>query len=67
MLVHDARIAPVRAGSLIAVPASGAYAPAMASSYNLNGRPAMVLVARGHASLIRRRESFEDMMAQDVV
>ncbi len=67
VLVHDALIAPVRAGSLIAIPASGAYAPAMASAYNLNGRPAIVLVERGKATLIRRRESFEDMMAQDVV
>ena len=67
VLVHDALIAPVRAGSLIAIPASGAYAPAMASAYNLNGRPAIVLVERGEATLIRRRETYEDMMAQDVV
>ena len=67
VLVHDALIAPVRAGSLIAIPASGAYAPAMASTYNLNGRPAIVLVERGEATLIRRRETYEDMMAQDVV
>ena len=67
VLVYDARIAPVRAGSLIAIPASGAYAPAMASTYNLNGRPAIVLVEGGKATLIRRRESYADMMAQDVV
>ena len=67
VLVHDALIAPVRAGSLIAIPASGAYAPSMASAYNLNGRPAIVLVERGKATLIRRRETYEDMMAQDVV
>ena len=66
-LWHAALIAPVRAGSLIAIPASGAYAPAMASAYNLNGRPAIVLVERGKAKLIRRRETYEDMMAQDVV
>ncbi|MCH7482867.1 MAG: diaminopimelate decarboxylase [Chloroflexi bacterium] len=67
VLVHDARIAPVEAGSLIAIPASGAYAPSMASTYNLNGRPAIVLVEGGRATLIRRRESYADMMAQDVV
>ena len=67
VLVTDASLAPVVADDLIAIPASGAYAPSMASSYNLNGRPAIVMVADGKASLIRRRESYEDMMAQDVI
>ena len=66
VLVRDARIAPVAAGNLIAVPAAGAYSPAMASTYNINGRPCIVLVADGKATLIRRRESYADMMAQDV-
>jgi len=66
-LVWDARIAPVEAGDVIAVPASGAYAPAMASVYNMNGRPAIVMASEGEASLIRRRESYEDLIAQDVI
>ena len=67
VLVSDAKLARVEAGDLIAVPAAGAYAPSMASAYNLNGRPAIVMVAGGEAALIRRRESYADMMAQDVV
>lgn len=67
VLVTDAALARVEAGDLIAIPASGAYAPAMASAYNLNGRPAIVMTAGGAATLIRRRESYADMMAQDVV
>ena len=67
VLVRDAALAKVQAGDLIAIPASGAYAPSMASTYNLNGRPAIVMAADGKASLIRRRESYQDMMAQDVV
>jgi diaminopimelate decarboxylase len=67
VLVRDALIAPVKAGSIIAIPASGAYAPSMASTYNLNGRPAVVLVRDGKATLIRRRESYADLMAQDVL
>ena len=55
------------AGDLIAIPASGAYAPSMASAYNANGRPAIVMVDTGEAKLIRRRESYTDLMAQDVV
>ncbi len=67
VLVRDAVIAPVEAGNVIAIPAVGAYAPSMASTYNSNGRPAMVMVADGNATLIRRRESYQDMMAQDVL
>ena len=67
ILVRDAKIAKVTAGNLIAIPAAGAYTPSMASTYNVNGRPAMVMVADGHATLIRRRETYADMMAQDVV
>jgi diaminopimelate decarboxylase len=67
VLVRDAQIAAVTAGNIIAIPASGAYAPSMASTYNANGRPAIVMVADGKATLIRRRETYADLMAQDVI
>ena len=67
ILVRDIQLPPLELGDLIAIPASGAYCPAMASNYNLYGRPAIVLVGEGEARMIRRRESFQDMMAYDVV
>ena len=67
VLVRDIELPALESGDLIAIPSSGAYAPSMASNYNLNGRPAIVVVADGQPSLIRRRESFQDMMALDVV
>ena len=67
VLIQDAKLAPVEAGDLIAVPASGAYAPSMASVYNLNGRPAIVMAAEGKATLLRRRETYEDLIAQDAL
>jgi diaminopimelate decarboxylase len=67
ILVRDAEIAEVQPGSIIAIPAAGAYTPSMASTYNLNGRPAMVVVKDGKATLIRRRETEADLMAQDVL
>jgi diaminopimelate decarboxylase len=67
VLVRDAQIAAVTTGSIIAIPACGAYAPSMASTYNANGRPAIVMVAGGKATLIRRRETYADLMAQDIV
>lgn len=66
VLVRDALLPRPGSGDLIAIPAAGAYAPSMASVYNLNPRPAMAMVNRGEARLIRRRESYQDLMNLDV-
>jgi len=50
-------------GDLLAVPATGAYTLAMASTYNGVPRPAAVLVADGQARLIRRRETIDDLIS----
>jgi diaminopimelate decarboxylase len=52
-----------RRGDLLAVPATGAYTLAMASNYNGVPRPAAVLVAEGQATVIRRRETVDDLLA----
>lgn len=67
VLVHDVLVPPPAYGDSLVIPASGAYNLAMASDYNLNGRPAVVLVGDGKARLIRRRETYEDLMRADVV
>ena len=66
VLVRDIRLPTMQPGDIVAIPSSGAYAPAMASNYNLNPRPAMVMVKDGEARLIRRRETYADMMQHDV-
>jgi len=66
VLVRDALLPRPESGDLIAIPAAGAYAPSMASVYNLNPRPAMVMVNRDEARLIRRREGYQDLMNLDV-
>jgi diaminopimelate decarboxylase len=38
----------------------------MASNYNLIPRPAVVFVRDGHAQLVRRRETLDDLLACDV-
>ena len=48
---------------MIALPASGAYNVPMASNYNMLPRPAIVMVADGEARLIRRRETYDDLLA----
>ena len=67
ILIRDIEMPVLESGDVIAIPSSGAYAPSMASNYNLNGRPAIVVAREGEARLIRKRESFQDMMALDVV
>ena len=66
-LIKDIELPVLETGDIIAIPSSGAYAPSMASNYNLNPRPAVVMVKGGNARLIRRRETFEDMMLSDVL
>ncbi|MDH5752325.1 MAG: diaminopimelate decarboxylase [Deltaproteobacteria bacterium] len=49
-------------GHLLAVLDAGAYGMSLASSYNLRPRPAEILVENGLTRLIRRRETYEDMV-----
>ncbi|PKB79066.1 MAG: diaminopimelate decarboxylase [SAR202 cluster bacterium Io17-Chloro-G9] len=67
ILASDIMLPEMESGDIIAIPAAGAYCPSMASNYNLNPRPPMVLVRNGESRLIRRRESYQDMMHCDVV
>ncbi len=52
-------------GDLLAVAATGAYCRAMASSYNLVGRPPVVAVRSGATTVLLRREGIEDLLALD--
>jgi diaminopimelate decarboxylase len=52
----------VSAGDLLVVFDAGAYGMSMASQYNSHPRAAEVLVSEGRPRLIRRRETFEDLV-----
>ena len=66
ILIRDITLPGMGPGDVVAIPSSGAYAPAMASNYNLNPRPAIVMVKDGEARLIRRRETYKDLMLCDI-
>lgn len=53
-------------GDLLAVFSAGAYGMAMASNYNARCRAAEVLVTGGTHRLIRRRETYADLVANEV-
>ena len=56
----------IKAGDLIAVPASGAYQRSMASNYNGSARPPVVSVKDGAATVLLRRETIDDVLKLDV-
>jgi diaminopimelate decarboxylase len=53
----------VEEGELLAVMSAGAYGFAMASNYNARPRAAEVLVGATSYSIVRRRETYEDLVA----
>jgi diaminopimelate decarboxylase len=65
VLIDDVTLPSPARGDLLAVPATGAYTLAMSSNYNGVPRPAAVLVARGDARILRRRETVDDLLALD--
>lgn len=67
ILIEHIALPPLRAGDLLAIPMAGAYCLSMASNYNLAPRPAVVLVSDGTARLIRRRETYEDLLRSEMV
>jgi diaminopimelate decarboxylase len=67
ILIQSVPLPLPRVGDVVAIPMSGAYQVSMASNYNLSMRPAVVTVADGRARLVRRRETFADLLAADVI
>ena len=65
ILIQRVRLPLPRAGDLLAIPVAGAYQLSMASNYNLSPRPAVVVVAGGKARLVRRRETYDDLLRCD--
>ncbi len=57
---------PVETGDTLAVLTTGAYNYSMASNYNRIPRPAMVMTNEGSSRLIVRRESYEDLVKNDI-
>jgi diaminopimelate decarboxylase len=67
ILVKDINLGLVHPDDIIAIPVCGAYSIPMASNYNALPRPAIVMVKEGRARLIRRRETYQDMMNLDLI
>jgi len=66
VLIQHVELPLPRVGDVVAIPTAGAYHLAMESNYNMALRPAVVVVAKGRARLVRRRETFQDLLDTDV-
>ena len=62
-LAKDYPLPTLENNDLVVVHSAGAYGFGMGSNYNTRGRSAEVAIQNGEARLIRRRESFDDLIA----
>lgn len=61
-LAKDIKVPVFKRGDLMAVMSAGAYGFAMSSNYNSRPRAAEVIVKRDEYTIIRERESYEDLI-----
>lgn len=60
---RDRALPECRAGDLLMIRATGAYGASMASNYNSRPLAAEVLLDRGRHAVVRRRQTFDEMVA----
>jgi diaminopimelate decarboxylase len=65
-LAQNRSLPPVAPGDLLAVFGAGAYGMTMASRYNSHGLPPEVMVEGRRAQLIRRRETYADLIEHEL-
>jgi len=66
-LAKDRDLARTEEGDLLAVMSAGAYGFAMASNYNTRPRAVEVLVDGDRYTIVRRRETYEDLVAGETI
>ncbi len=67
ILIKDIELPAAESGDIVAVFSTGAYCYSMSSNYNRNPRPAVIFVRDGEPRIVVRRESYEDLIALDVL
>lgn len=66
-LAKDRLLPPMKRGDLVAIFTAGAYGMVMASHYNTRPNPPEVLVNGDRHRVIRRRETYDDLLAAEQV
>lgn len=63
---YDRKINEIKEGDILCFHNAGAYAFQMSSNYNSRFRPAEVMVRNGKTHLIRKRETMEDLLRNQI-
>ena len=66
LLITDTMMPKINVGDTLAVLATGAYNYSMSSNYNRIPRPAVVAVSGGNSKVVVKRETYEDMIRNDI-
>ncbi|HHY71112.1 MAG TPA: diaminopimelate decarboxylase [Thermoanaerobacterales bacterium] len=66
MLIWDIDLPKIAPGDILAVFSTGAYHYSMASNYNMIPKPAVVFVKSKTARLVVRRQTYEDLLGNEV-
>lgn len=66
ILIKDTMLQTAQVGDILAVFATGAYNYSMSSNYNRIPRPAVVAVNNGQARVVIKRETYEDLLKNDI-
>lgn len=67
IIIKDAKMPKIQRGDIIAVMSTGAYNYSMSSNYNRIPRPAMVFVKDKKDKLVIKRETYEDLIRNDLM
>lgn len=67
ILLENANIPNIESGDILAISSTGAYGYSMSSNYNKISKPAVVFVKDGESRLVCRRESYEDVIKNEIL
>ncbi|MDU3584121.1 diaminopimelate decarboxylase [Clostridium butyricum] len=67
ILLENVELPEVTSGDILAILTTGAYGYSMSSNYNRIPKPAVVMIRDGQARLVCKRESYEDIIRNDVL
>jgi diaminopimelate decarboxylase len=63
----DRKIKEIKEGDVLAIQNAGAYGFMMSSNYNSRSKPPEVLILNGEDHLIRKRETLEDTLHNQII
>lgn len=66
IIIDKCYLPKVQSGDIVAIMSTGAYNYSMSSNYNRIPRPAVVMTSGGESLLVVRRETYQDIVRNDI-